>query len=470
MINRLNRKIMKLTIIYPCVGRIQGEDYIRSWQMEPLPAAYLSALVPDGIDVRFYDDRMEPIPYDENTDLVVISIETYTSKRAYQIASEYRLRGVKVVMGGYHATLVPEETLQYADAVVVGEGEESFPALVEDFRADRMKRIYRSTGITRLKCSLPDRNIFSGKKYLDIGLVEATRGCRSHCEFCSITAFHNGKHSHRRIEMLVKEIGVLKSFKKLFFFVDDNFTADVNFAKEFCRALIPLKIKWVGQASIDLTQDQELMALMRASGCQGVLIGFESLNPQNLNAMNKKINYTNISYDTAIKKLNDYGLRLYSTFVFGYDHDVIDDFKKTLDFCIKHKIFMAAFNHLTPFPGTPLYKRLEKEGRLLYEKWWMDDRYRYGDVPFKTIIPPDVIRKECIKARKKFYGVSSIAKRMFNKNNCGNLFMFNAYWFINFLLRKEAEQRIDYPLGDLSFKNDLLKVDIKEHDDVFVTV
>ncbi|MCD4781978.1 MAG: B12-binding domain-containing radical SAM protein [Candidatus Omnitrophica bacterium] len=436
--------------------------------MEPLPSAYLSALVPEDMDVRFYDDRMESIPYNEQTDLVLISVETYTAKRAYQIASEYHRRGVRVFMGGYHATLLTDEVLQYADAVVVGEGEESVPVLMADFKANRLKRIYSSSGANGLKTVSPDRRIFSGKRYLDIGLIEVTRGCRSHCEFCSITAFHRGKHSHRRIEMLMKEIDTLKSSKKLFFFVDDNFTADVTFAKEFCRALIPLHIKWVGQASITLALDGEMMSLMRASGCQGVLIGFESLNPQNLKAMNKRFNYTNIKYEEAIQRLNAYTLRLYATFVFGYDYDVIDDFKRTLDFCVQHKIFMAAFNHLTPFPGTPVYEKLEKEGRLLYKKWWLDDRYRYGEVPFKTVIAPDVIKKECVKARKSFYGVPSIAKRMFNRSNCGNLLMFNAYWFINFLLRKEAEQRIDYPLGDLSFKGDLITVRDKERENVLV--
>ena len=323
---------MRITIIYPCVGRIQGQEYIRSWQMEPLPAAYLAALIPDDIEVRFYDDRMEPIPFGEQTDLVLITVETYTAKRAYQIASEYRLRGIRVVMGGYHATLVPYEVLEYADSVVVGQGEESLPLLIEDFKAKRMQRIYHSFGSAKIQDISPDRRIFSGKRYLDICLIEATRGCRAQCDFCSITVFHKARHSHRCVEMLLKEVDSLRKSKKLFFFVDDNFTANVKFAKEFCRALIPLRIKWVGQASITLAQDQELMELMQASGCQGVLVGFESLNIQNLNSMNKKFNYINIDFETAIKRFNEHHLRLYATFVFGYNHDVLEDFKRTVDF------------------------------------------------------------------------------------------------------------------------------------------
>ena len=460
----------RITIIYPCVGRKAGQDYIRSWQMEPLPAAYVAALAPQDVDVRFYDDRMEAIPYHEPTDLVVMSVETYTAKRAYQIASEYRRRGVTVVMGGYHATLMPEEVRRYADAVVVGEGERCFPELIADFRAGRLRRIYHSSSPTGLKTVFPDRRIFSGKRYLEIGLVEATRGCHHGCEFCSITAFHQARHAHRRLDMILAEMERLKGSKKLFFFIDDNFTANAGFAKELCRALKGLKIKWVGQAGITLTQDRELMALMRASGCQGVLIGLESLNQKNLDSMNKGFNYRNIDYGKAIQSLNDHGLRLYATFVFGYDHDVFDDFKRTLDFCIHHKLFMAAFNHLTPFPGTPLYRRLQREGRLLYDKWWLDDRYCYGDVPFQTVIPPEVIKRECIKARKKFYSIPSIAKRMLNPSHCGNVLMFNAYWFINLLMRKEAEQRVDYPLGDVSCNQDLIAVKTDEKARALVTI
>jgi radical SAM superfamily enzyme YgiQ (UPF0313 family) len=459
---------MRVTIIYPCVGRWPDQEYIRSWQMEPLPAAQVAALLPDDVEVRFYDDRMEPIPYDEPTDAVLISVETYTAKRAYQIATAFRQRGVPVVMGGYHATLMSAEVQQYADAVVCGEGEELIPAVIADLRAGRLQRAYRSKSGSSLRTVLPDRRIFHGKRYLEIALVEVTRGCRSHCTFCSITAFHQGQHTHRCLETVIAEISRLKATKKLFFFVDDNFCADPVFAKAFCRALIPLGVKWVGQASITLTQDEEMMALMRASGCQGVLIGFESLNPQNLQAMNKRFNLAHSSYYTAVQRLNEYGLRLYATFVFGYDYDSFDDFQRTRDFCIERKIFMAAFNHLTPFPGTPLYRRLQNEGRLLYEKWWLDEHYHYGEVPFQTVIPPEVIKTECIRSRKIFYSIPSILKRMFNKNNCGNLLMFNAYWFINALLRKEAQQRIDYPLGDRSFDGKILRVGQKESEEILV--
>ncbi len=244
----------------------------------------------------------------------------------------------------------------------------------------------------------------------------------------------------------------------MFFFVDDNIVSHPKLAKEFYKSLIPLKIKWVSQATITITHDEELLSILKESGCQGVLIGFESLNPENLKSMNKNFNNLNGGIQLAIQRLNKYNIRLYATFVFGYDEDTLQSFEDTIEFCIQNKIFMVAFNHLTPFPGTPLYKRLEKENRLLYEKWWLDDRYFYGQVPFRTKLDPEIIQKECIKARKKFYGFNSILRRLFSQTNSKNFYMLRAYLFINLLLRSEATLRENYPLGDLSFQGELLKV------------
>lgn len=449
---------MKLTIVHPCIGRLPGKDYIRSWQMEPLPAAYLAAMTPSHWERAFYDDRMERIPFDDPTDLVAISVETYTAKRAYQIATEFRRRGVPVVMGGFHATLQPDEVCNYAEAVVCGESEQLFPGVLKDFENGTMKRIYRMTGRSDLAAVRPDRSIFQNKRYLKLGLVEAARGCAFKCDFCAITSFFNATQTRRPVEHVLEEIRGMKASRKLFFFVDDNIASSLDEAKLFFRALIPLKIRWVSQASITMTHDDELLGIMRESGCQGVLIGLESLNPDNLKLMNKGFNKSRGGFRPALQKLRDYGIRLYATFVFGYDHDTPETFDQTVEFCREEKIFMVAFNHLTPFPGTPLYRRLEKEGRLLYERWWLDDRYQYGQVPFRTGLDPEWITNRCISLRKEFYGFGSTWQRMFSRTNSGNLFMLRTYWFINLLLRKEASQRENYPLGDRSFKGELLQV------------
>lgn len=458
---------MRLTLIHPCIGKKKGQPYIKSWEMEPLPPAMIAALTPADVEIRFYDDRIEPIPYEEATDLVAISVETYTAKRAYQIATEYRKRGVPVVMGGFHATLMPDEVAEYAEAVVVGEAEGLWPQVIEDFRTGNLQKFYRLPARPSLQNVKPDRSIYRGKRYLPLGLIEAGRGCHFKCDFCAIQSYFNSTQTRRPTEDIIEEIKVLKKQgKKLFFFVDDNVTSNMEQAKELFRALIPLKIRWVSQASITATHDDEFMELLEASGCQGVLIGFESLNPQNLKTMNKGFNTVKGGFEHALAKLNQHKIRLYATFVFGYDEDTLDSFDQTVEFCIRHKIFMVAFNHLTPFPGTPLYERLEQEGRLLYDKWWLDDRYRYGDCPFepKGGLTPDIIRDKCVESRKKFYSLSSIFKRTFDRTNSGNFFMWRTFIFINLLLRREASQREGYPLGDESFEGELIKVhDVRDH-------
>jgi len=228
--------------------------------------------------------------------------------------------------------------------------------------------------------------------------------------------------------------------------------------KEFFRRLIPLKIRWVSQGTITMARDDELLKLMVESGCQGLLIGFESLHSKNLASMNKSFNKVKGGIDAAIMKIHNYGLRIYATFVFGYEYDDKETIQKTIEFCKKHKIFMVAFNHLTPFPGTPLYKKLKAENKLLYDKWWLDDKYKYGQVPFKTNLEPEWITDSCVKARKSFYSYSSIISRAFTKSTFNSLKMTKTYFFINYLLRREASERENYPLGDDTYTNQILKV------------
>jgi radical SAM superfamily enzyme YgiQ (UPF0313 family) len=452
---------MRLTIIHPCIGRAIGKDYIKSWQMEPLPAAYIAALTPADVEISFYDDRMEKIPFDEPTDLVAISVETYTAKRAYQIATEYRRRGIPVAMGGFHATLMPEEVSTYAEIVVVGEAEQIWSTVIEDFKKGEAKAIYRQEGRSDMGSTMADRSIFKGKKYLPVRLLETSRGCLYKCNFCAVTAFFEGSQTRRRIECILNEIKQINDKKSLYFFVDDNSVSYPEEAKALCRALKPLKIRWVTQATITMTYDEELLQLMKESGCQGVLIGFESLNQENLASMNKRFNYQRGGFEKAINMLNKFGIRLYATFLFGYENDTIESFKASVDFCIKNKIFIAAFNHLTPFPGTPLYKQLEEAGKLLYNKWWLDDNYFYGRIPFKTSLSPQIIQKECMRSRRRFFRLDSIIYRMFSRLNFQTFFMFFNYWMINLVLMKEGSQREDYPLGDPSFEGDLLPVSVQ---------
>ncbi len=448
---------MRLTLVHPCIGRRAGEKYIRTWQMEPLAPAVLAGLTPRDVEIRFHDDRMETIPYDEPADLVAISVETYTARRAYEIASEYRRRGVPVVMGGFHATLMPDEVAKYAEAVVIGEAEGVWPLVIDDFRHGKLAPVYRSQGRPSLAGVFADRSIFAGKRYLPLGLIEAGRGCHFQCEFCAIQTYFGSTQTRRPAEEVCEEIR--RNPKPLYFFVDDNITSNLDQAKELYRQLIPLKIRWVSQASINVAHDEELLQLLRASGCQGLLIGFESLDPENLKRMHKSFNTMKGGYEVALANLRRHGIRLYVTFIAGYDGDSPASLERTVEFADRHRFYIVAFNHLTPFPGTPLYTRLQNENRLLFDEWWLDSRYRYGMVPYTPAgMTADEVKEGCIAARREFYSLQSIWRRSFDRVNAGSSYMWSNFYLINWLIRREVTQRRDYPLGDETFRGPLLPV------------
>lgn len=448
----------RLTLIHPCIGRRPGQAYIRTWQMEPLPPALIAALTPPDVEIRFYDDRMEDIPFDAPTDLVAISVETYTARRAYQIATEYRRRGVPVVMGGFHATLLPEEVARYAETVVVGEAEDVWAQVIDDWRAGTPKKLYRAEERPDLARSRPDRRIFAGKRYLPIGLVEAGRGCHFKCEFCAVQTVFQRSQTRRPVDDIIEELTRLKGTRKLFFFVDDNLISNINGAKDLLRALIPLKIRWVSQATLNVAHDEELLGLLRESGCQGILIGFESLNPETLRNMDKGFNTMKGGYEVALANLRRFGIRLYVTFVFGYDEDTPASFDESVDFALRHAFYITAFNHLTPFPGTPLYARLKQEGRLLYDAWWLDERYSYNMLPFRPRqMSPTEVQRRCVAARARFYSLANIARRGFDAVNRSDAFMWRNFYVINGLHRADVSARDHYPLGDAAWRGALLE-------------
>jgi len=449
---------MRITIVHPAIGHRQGERYIRSWQMEPLPAAAIAGLTPDEVEVRFYDDRMEAIPFDEPTDAAVISLETYTAKRAYQIASDFRRRGVPVIVGGFHATLVPEEAELYAEAVVTGEAESVWAEVIDDLRHGTLRKRYEAAERPSLDLIRVDRSIFSGKRYLPLGLVETGRGCRFPCEFCAIQTFFERTHRQRPIDGVVAELRSIRDGAKLFFFVDDNFAGDLDAAKELMRALKPLKVRWITQMSINAAHDEEFLALLSESGCKGVLIGFESLDEANLKLMRKGFNTMKGGYARALENLRRHRIRVYGTFVFGYDHDTEASFRNAVDFALEHRFYIAAFNHLTPFPGTPLYAKLEERGALRFPAWWLDDRYRYNELPFlpAQLAPGDVTRL-CVEARRRFYSWPGILSRVLGSANRSDPFMLAHYLPINLMHRGEVSQRDGYPLGDERWEGILLE-------------
>jgi radical SAM superfamily enzyme YgiQ (UPF0313 family) len=438
---------MHVTLIQPAVGRKpDGSRYPVSWRMEPLGVATLSSLTPAAVRRTFFDDRVERIDYDAPTDLACLTVETYTARRAYQIAAGFRSRGVRVVLGGFHPTLVPEEAAAHADAIVVGEAEPVWAQLLDDAAAGRLQARYAGAG-PALTGPGPDRSIFGSRDYGPLSLVETSRGCRFTCEFCSISRFYRHDCRERPVDEVAREVAALR---KPVFFVDDNLGASPARLRDLCVALAPLKRPWIGQASLHVGNDPDLLELMRRSGCQGVLVGFESLDPETLRAMGKSVNLAARDYPRAVRAFRDHGLSIYATFVFGYDHDTPETFRRVFDFAVQQKFFFAAFNHLVPFPGTPLYDRLAAEGRLLSPAWWLDPAGRFGDVVFRPArMSAGRLAELCAAHRRRFYALPSVARRALDlKANCRTPRKSLLFLGQNLLHRREVVRRQGLPFGD----------------------
>jgi radical SAM superfamily enzyme YgiQ (UPF0313 family) len=432
---------MKVTLVKPNIGRMDHSLYVDEGRMEPLQLGVLAGLTPPDVDVVLYDDRMEAIPYDEPTDLVAITVETYTARRAYEISGEFRRRGVPVVMGGMQATLIPEEVAEHADSVYLGDGEFLWRQVIEDARQQRLRPIYRAPVGTPQPGTLTRRELFKGKGYLPITLLQFSRGCRFACTFCAVSVFFNQTQYCRDVGEVVQEIRSQE--RKLLFFVDDNILSDHEAAKALCRALIPLKIHWVSQASIDMTRDRELMRLMVQSGCVGHVVGFESLNPHDLRTMKKAPNLMGgfRDYKPQLAIIRDYGLQLWAAFTLGYDHDTRQSIERTLEFALENKFCFAAFNILMPYPNTPLYKTLAAEGRLLYGgKWWLHPQYRFNYAAFRPkSMSAEELTDACFDARSRFNSVGSIIRRAVDfKTNMRSLYRLGVYLRYNPIFRKEV--------------------------------
>lgn len=445
---------MKLTLIKPNIGRREHSLYVDEGRMEPLPLGILAALTPPDVDVVLYDDRMEPIPYDEKTDLVGITVETFTARRAYEISAEFRRRGIPVVMGGMHAMLIPDEVAEHCDALIVGDAEPVWAEMIADFRRGALKPRYNAVQpVCPQGNVIARRDLFEGKGYLPISLLQFSRGCAHRCSFCASSVYFKAHHYCRPVPDVIREIQSQK--RKLLFFVDDNIVCNREKAKELFRALIPLKIRWVSQGSMDMLQDPELMELMVKSGCLGLVIGFESISPDCIADMHKYTNKKAASemYREEIAQLRKWGLQTWAAFTVGHDGDTIESIRATCDFAIKNKFTFAAFNILMPYPNTPLYEKLEREGRLLYDgKWWLHPDYRFN---YASIVPknmtPDELTEIAFDCRRRFNSIGSIIRRAIEPHtNLRTPYRFVTYLLYNPLFRKEVfkKQGLHFGLED----------------------
>jgi len=375
----------------------------------PLTLTTLASLVPPELnaDVRIIDEGVDDIPDDLDADLVGISAITGTAPRAYEIAARLRSRGVKVVIGGVHPTLMPEEAMANADSTVVGYAEESWPALLRDFAAGRMARRYdQSPTLSLANLPFPQRELFDTSLVNVAHTLEATRGCIYQCEFCVVPAAW-GKPLQKPVADVVADIRQMRA--KRLIFLDLNLIADSAYAKELFTALIPLKVQWGGLTTTTIAWDDELLDLAARSGCRGLLIGFESLNQASLLETKKAFNMRR-SYYEVVRKIRERKIALMGCFVFGFDHDSLSTFDETVDFVLESKMDLPRYAIAVPFPGTALYKRLKAEGRITTENWSLYDGQHVVFEP-KLMSPGDLLERTR-KAWKKTYSYRSIVRRL----------------------------------------------------------
>jgi len=370
----------------------------------------LAALTPPDIEVKITDENVEPIDFEEDVDLVGVTGMVMHAPRAYQIAQRFRQRGIPVVMGGPHASSLPLEAKEYVDAVVIGEAENVWEGLIEDYKKGCLKPFYKEdTFCSMERLPFPRLDLLRKNAYMTVNCVQTTRGCPHQCDFCHVTHFFGKTYRCRPVEEVIEEVKRLDG--EFVVFIDDNIAGNRHYARELFTQLKPLKKKWASQASMTLTRDPELLKLAAESGCVSLFIGVESLSSENLKEVNKAFNQVS-QFEEAMKALHDHDIMILAGFIFGLDHDDEGVFERTLRFCERNRIELPTFFILTPLPGTALFQRMESEGRLLHKDW---GQYNGATVVFKPrLMTEETLQRGFNWACKEGYSWNSIFKRVFH--------------------------------------------------------
>lgn len=399
-------KKIRILLINPVTKRY----FWNQFYFPSLGLPLLAALTPGEIDVRIIDETENTLIEYPEADIVGISVLTASAKRAYEIADIYRHRGTTVVLGGIHVSSLPDEAVQHADSIVIGEGDPVWLQILEDYKQDRMKQIYRvgfNSDISELpgpRWDLIEANV-KGKNI--IYSVQAGRGCPNKCNFCNVPEVFGRKYRTRPIEKIITEIKEIQKTKLLI--LDDNLIANIQFAREFLNELIPLKKEWMGLASLANLNREDIIKLLAESGCKHLFIGFETINPDNISIINKKVNKVT-QYGEVIKKLQNYGIKIIGSFIVGMDYDDEGVFDQIYEFILNKDIYIPIVNILTPYPGTKIFEQFKAEGRMLTYDW---SKYSCDEVVFQPKkMSPETLKE---KHEKLHYNIVSLLRSKFSQ-------------------------------------------------------
>lgn len=363
-----------------------------------LPLITVAALTPPDFDVKYVDERMQDVDFDEKADLFAIGAMTQQATRAYEIADALKKRGNKVVMGGIHATVRPEEAKKHVDHVITGEAEDIWAKFLADFKRHRAADFYHGTLADLTKSPIPRFDLLSEFDRPELSPImvplQMTRGCPHNCAFCTVTQIYGPRYRTKSVTQIVREIeGVLRNIKtqdKYIRFNDDNPFVNRKFAYELLHAITPLKIKWFTLVDITIANDPKLLDLMKKAGCEIMGVGFESITHEVLKDVSPWKRGKLKLYEKAAKVAVEHGIRLLGGFIFGFDHDTEDSFKRVMDFVLKNHV-LCKYSIATPFPGTRFYDELFRQGRIKKDVAWKD--FNFYNVVFKTKMPETKLMK-----------------------------------------------------------------------------
>jgi radical SAM superfamily enzyme YgiQ (UPF0313 family) len=403
---------VKIVLISPKgpLYRHRGGIFRRSLRYAPLTLTTLASLVPADLnaEIQLVDEGIEDVNLDLDADVIGMTVITGTAPRAYSLAAHFRRRGIPVVLGGPHVTLIPGDAAPHADAIVVGYAEDTWPALLHDAAAGRMQpRYVQDPALSLAGRPFPRRDLLPARRFLTTNVVEATRACIHNCDFCVVPSAWGRRPYQKPVADVVADIRQQRARKMIF--VDLNLIADRAYAAELFEALIPLRIEWYGLSTVLLADDERLLTLAARSGCRGLLMGLESIVPENLRDSSKPFNRPR-DFARVVRLLHQHRIALYGCFVFGLDHDTPDVFLKTAQFAVEAGIDLPRFAVVTPFPGTPLHDRLTREGRILTRNWELYDGQHVVFQPAQMTVAELQYGTE--RAWRHAYSWPSIARRL----------------------------------------------------------